>query len=115
MSRISRRMLLGATVAAGLVPAVGAGGQPQGGGQPGQPVNITVTTQAPAPDVSLSLGSRSSKVTPVRSGCTHTGGGNIDVQQPSPDTIVITMTGVAVAYGSPAGAASASQVFDLCQ
>jgi hypothetical protein len=54
-------------------------------------------------------------VTPCRSGCTHTGGGNIDVQQPAPDTIVITMSGVAVAYGGPTGAASASQVFELLQ
>src|SRR5205823_9744629 len=48
-------------------------------------------------------------------GCTRTGGGNIDVQQPAPDTVVVTMTGVAVAYGGPTGAASASQVFDLVQ
>jgi hypothetical protein len=78
-------------------------------------VNVTVNTQPPAPDVSLVLGSRSGKVVPARSGCTHTGGGNIDVQQPSPDTLVVTMTGVAVAYGSPVGGASAAQVFDLVQ
>jgi hypothetical protein len=116
MSRINRRVLLGSAVAAaGLLPAVGTAEQPKVAAQPGQPVNITVTTQAPAPDVSISMGTRSSKVNPCRSGCTHTGGGNIDVQQPSPDTLVVTMTGVAVAYGSPACGASASQVFDLLQ
>jgi hypothetical protein len=116
MNAISRRVLLGAVAAAGLVPALRAADQPKAVvAQPGQPLAITVTSAAPAPDVSLALGGRSAKVTPVRSGCTHTGGGNIDVQQPAPDTIVITMSGVAVAYGSPAGGASASQVFDLCQ
>jgi hypothetical protein len=112
MNRINRRALLG--LAAFGLPTVGAAAQPPKA-QPGQPLNITVTTATPAPDVSLALGSRSGKVTPVRSGSTHTGGGNIDVQQPAPDTIVVTMSGVAVAYGGPAGAASASQVFELVQ
>jgi hypothetical protein len=111
MNRINRRAVLG-LAAVGILPAI-ALAQPKA--QPGQPLNITVTTAAPAPDVSLSLGSRSSKVTPVRAGTAHTGGGNIDVQQPAPDTVVITMTGVAVAYGGPTGPASASQVFDLVQ
>jgi hypothetical protein len=83
--------------------------------QPGQPVVITVTTAAPAPDVSISLGKRTAQVTPCRTGCTHTGGGNIDVQQPTPDVLVVTMSGVAVAYGSPAGAASAALDFALTQ
>jgi hypothetical protein len=116
MNHLTRRLLLGLGLAAvGLFPvAIQAGQQPKTV-QPGQPLNIVVTTATPSPDVSLVLGSRSGKVTPVRSGCTHTGGGNIDVQQPSPDTIVVTMTGVAVAYGSPTGSASASHVFDLVQ
>jgi hypothetical protein len=37
------------------------------------------------------------------------------VHQPAPDTIIITMSGVAVAYGGPGCAASASQVFELVQ
>lgn len=82
---------------------------------PGQPVNITVTTAAPAPDVSIVLGKREGHVTPCRKGCQHTGGGNIDVKQPSADTIVATMTGVAVAHGSPAGPATASLDFTLTQ
>jgi hypothetical protein len=111
MNRINRRVVLGLGAVALGAPALA---QPPRA-QPGQPLNITVTTATPAPDVSLALGSRSGKVTPVRSGCTHTGGGNIDVQQPAPDTVVITMTGVAVAYGGPGCAASASQVFELVQ
>jgi hypothetical protein len=113
-SKMNRRALLGAAAAAGLAPVLRAA-QPKGAAPPGQPLSITVTTASPAPEVSLAMGGRSSKVTPLRSGCTHTGGGNIDVQQPSPDVIVVTMTGVAVAYGGPTGPASASQVFELCQ
>jgi hypothetical protein len=114
MKRFGRRMILGLGVAAvGWSAAPGGAQQPKA--QPGQPLNITVTTANPTPDVSLSLGTRSGKVTPVRSGSTHTGGGNIDVQQPAPDTVVVTMTGVAVAYGGPCGAAAASQVFELTQ
>jgi antitoxin (DNA-binding transcriptional repressor) of toxin-antitoxin stability system len=115
MSRMTRRTLLGAgllSVPGLMVPA--AFGQDKVV-QPGQPVVITVTTAAPTPDVSLVLGKREAKMTPCRVGCTHTGGGNIDVQQPSPDTLVVTMTGVAVAYGSPAGAASAGLDFALSQ
>ena len=117
MNPINRRILLGLGTAAsiGLISSPITAGQQPKTAAPGQPLNITVTTATPAPDVSLSMGGRSSKVVPCRSGCTHTGGGNIDVQQPSPDTIVVTMSGVAVAYGGPAGPATASQVFDLVQ
>ncbi len=116
MKRMSRRMALGAgllAVPAVLVPA--AFGQDKKEVPPGQPVVVTVTTAAPAPDVSIVLGGRDAKVTPARCGCTHTGGGNIDVAQPSPDTLVVTMAGVAVAYGSPAGPASAALDFVLSQ
>ena len=54
-------------------------------------------------------------MTPVRQGFTHTGGGNIDVAQPSPDTVVVTMAGVAVAVGSPCGPGAAGFDFDLSQ
>ena len=64
-------------------------------------ISVTPATAAPPP-VSITLGARHAHVTPSNSGCTHTGGGNIDVQQPSPDTLVVTMTGIAVAVGSPA-------------
>ena len=83
---------------------------------PGTPVTITVTQVAPAaPDVSINMLSRTARVTPVRSGCAHTGGGNIDVAQPSPDVLIVTMTGVAVATGSPFGPATAVLNYDLEQ
>ncbi len=81
----------------------------------GTPVTITVQPAAPAaPVVSILLKDRHGHVTPDRAGCTHTGGANIDVQQPSPDTVVITMTGVAVATGGPHGS-TATLHFDLEQ
>jgi hypothetical protein len=83
---------------------------------PGTPVTIVVSPAAPAvPDVSISLLKRTGHVTPCKSKCTHTGGGNIDVQQPSPDTLVVTMTGVAVAYGTPFAPGQAGMTFDLTQ
>jgi hypothetical protein len=82
---------------------------------PGTPVTINVQpAAAAAPPVSIILGPRHGHVTPHRSGHTHTGGGYIDVQQPSPDTVVITMSGVAVAYGACCSA-MASLDFDLEQ
>src|SRR5262245_22791761 len=75
--------------------------------------------QAPAtptaPTVTIELGSRQAQASPTRQGFTHTGGGNIDVAQPSPDTVVITMTGVAVAGGHPCKDSLAALAFDLCQ
>jgi hypothetical protein len=69
----------------------------------------------PAPPVSLSLGARQARATPIRVGCTHTGGGNCDVQQPSPDAVVVTLTGVAVAGPHPCKASSASLLFEVTQ
>lgn len=82
----------------------------------GKPIEIRVTpVAAPAPAVSITLGSRHGHATPDRHGCNHTGGGNTDVSQPSADTVVITMTGVTVATGSPCSAGMASMDFDLTQ
>lgn len=83
---------------------------------PGTPVTITVTQATPAaPSVTITLKDRHGHATPCRVGCVHLGGGNIDVQQPSPDTVVITVTGIAVAYGSPCGAANAGWNIDVEQ
>lgn len=77
---------------------------------------LAADAPAPAgPAVTITLGSRHGHVTPERRGCNHTGGGNIDVQQPSPDTVVITMTGVTVAYAHPFKTSSATMHFDLDQ
>lgn len=70
---------------------------------------------APGPAVTITLGARHGHVTPSRHGFTHTGGGNIDVAQPSPDTVVVTMTGVAVAGGHPCKDSLASLCFELDQ
>ncbi len=82
---------------------------------PGTPVTITVQPAAPSsPTVTITLKDRHGHATPLRAGCTHTGGGNIDVQTPSADTVVVTFTGVAVATGGPKGS-SASMNFTLDQ
>src|SRR3954470_13729765 len=68
-----------------------------------------VLQQAPpaVPAVTLRPGPREGHVTPYRSGTTHTAGGNVDVAQPTPDTLVLTLTGVAVATDHPCGSAAA--------
>src|SRR5262245_25357732 len=83
---------------------------------PGTPVTITVT-QAPAagPSPTITPRERHGHGTPLRQGCTHTGGGNIDVAQPTPDVVVVTMTGVAVAAGHPCKPSVARLDFDLEQ
>src|SRR5713101_6231820 len=78
---------------------------------------MTVQAQAPAtgPAVTISLGLRQARAIPFRQGFTHTGGGNIDVAQPAADTVVITMTGVAVAGAHPCKDSLAALHFDLTQ
>jgi hypothetical protein len=84
--------------------------------QPGKPIEIRVApATAPAPPVSITLASRHGHATPHRLGCCHTGGGNIDVSQPSSDTVVITMSGVAVAASTALCSGSAGMDFDLSQ
>jgi hypothetical protein len=84
--------------------------------KPGTPVTITVVPGQPAtPSVSITLGQRIANVVPVRECLCHTGGGNVDVQQPSGDTLVITLTGVAVAVGTPCGPGHAALTFDVHQ
>src|ERR1700682_1758974 len=82
----------------------------------GTPVTITVSPAAStAPPVSITLKARHGHVTPVREGFTHTGGGTIDIQQPTPDVLVVTMYGVAVAGAHPWEDSMASLNFTLCQ
>lgn len=71
------------------------------------------TPAAPAPIITLY--ERHGHVTPQRSGFQHTGAGNIDVAQPSSDTVVITMAAVAVAGPHPCKDSTAAQDFDLTQ
>ncbi len=69
----------------------------------------------PGPSVTITLGGRQGRVVPLRQGFTHTGGGNLDVAQPSPDTVIVTMTGVAVAGGHPCKDSVARVTFELEQ
>jgi hypothetical protein len=72
-------------------------------------------TPAAGPAVTIALKDRQARAVPTRQGFTHTGGGNIDVAQPSPDAVVVTMTGVAVAGNHPCKDSQASLTFDLDQ
>ncbi|MFO0965825.1 MAG: hypothetical protein U0793_09615 [Gemmataceae bacterium] len=77
----------------------------------------TVALAAPAadPDVTIDLGPRKAEATPSRAGFSHTGGGNIYVKAGGPDSVTVTMTGVAVAGGHPLKASVAAILFDLTQ
>jgi hypothetical protein len=72
------------------------------------------TPVAPAPPT-ITLHERHGHVNPIRHGFTHTGAGNIDVAQPTPDTLIVTMTGAAVAGGHPTEDSVATLEFDLEQ
>jgi hypothetical protein len=81
---------------------------------PEAPAVASLPAGPPAPAMIL-LGPRHGHAVPSRCGHSHTGAGNIDVAQPFPDTIVITMTGVAAAGANPCTNSEATQSFDLCQ
>jgi hypothetical protein len=79
------------------------------------PIAVLGADVPPVPAAAIALAERAGRVTPHREGFQHTGAGNIDVAQPSPDTVVITMTGVAVAGGHPCKDSVAAMDFDLSQ
>jgi hypothetical protein len=95
-SHLARGLALGLIALAGplaLIPA-----QEKVAAPPGAAVNITVVPgSAPAPPVSITLYERHGHVTPSKGKCTHTGGGLIDVAQPTPDAVLVTMSGAVVA------------------
>ena len=70
---------------------------------------------APAPKVAFVVKDRHGHAKPEHFGATHTAGGNTDVAQPRDDTLIITMTGVAVASPHPCKTSSAIMNFDLNQ
>src|SRR3954467_1229075 len=77
---------------------------------------LTAEVPAPAPPLAaIELTNRRAQAVPTRQGCVHTGAGNIDVQQPTPDVVIVTMTGVAVATAHPCKDSLAALAFDLCQ
>ena len=69
----------------------------------GTPVTITVKPAAGAAAGGVDHPGQPARPRrrPIAGGFTHTGGGNIDVPSRRADTVVITMTGVAVAGGHP--------------
>jgi len=67
------------------------------------------------PLVTVTATHRQASAVPVQEGFTHTGAGNILVQQASVDVLTFTMTGVAVAGAHPAKHSSATLTFDLTQ
>jgi hypothetical protein len=99
---------LGLSLLGLAVPLALAWGQEKATVPPGTPVNITVTAgAAPPPPVTIVLHERHGHVTPVKGKCAHSGGGLIDVASPSPDTVLVTMSGAVVA--------NATMKFDLEQ
>jgi hypothetical protein len=75
---------------------------------PGAAVNITVVPgSAPPPPLSITLYERHGHVTPCKGKCDHSGGGLIDVSQPTPDSVLVSMSGAVVA--------NAEMKFDLDQ
>lgn len=79
------------------------------------PPSSAKESTVPEVPVTIVLGSRQALATPWRQGFTHSGGGNIDVAQPSDDSMVVTMTAVAVAGGHPGKDSQAILRLDLEQ
>ncbi|HLN32066.1 MAG TPA: hypothetical protein VK395_30325 [Gemmataceae bacterium] len=84
-------------------------------------VAATLQAQGPAqspgplPPPAITLHERRGQAIPQRTGFQHTAGGNIDVAQPTPDVVVVTMTGVAVAGAHPCKDSMTALDFDLTQ
>jgi hypothetical protein len=104
-----------AGVVAAAIPAVAFAADKPTAVPPGTPVNITVTTASSDPEITIKPYGRTGHATPTRTGCSHTGGGNVIVTQPSADTLVVTLTGSGVAAGAPGCGAVAAWDFDIEQ
>lgn len=80
---------------------------------------LALTTFMPVvqaqPPVIVKLGDRHGHGVPHRTGCTHLGGGNIEVEQPAPNEVHILMRGAAVATGHPFKDSQAAMQFELDQ
>src|SRR4029077_19155822 len=76
---------------------------------------LPVSAWAAPPPASFLIGPRHGHATPHHCGCVHMAGGNTFVAQPSPDTIVVTQTGVVVAAGHPLKDSERSWEHDLTQ
>jgi hypothetical protein len=99
----------------GLLAGTGTPAPGQVGVQQAVLQSPAATPPGPAATPSIILYERHGHVTPTRRGCQHTGAGNIDVAQPTPDTVIVTMTGAALAAAHPCKDSVAAQDFDLNQ
>jgi hypothetical protein len=94
----SRRVCyLALSLLALATPLVAVGAQEKALAPAGGTVNVSVTTAAPPPPVSITLHQRHGHVTPLKGLLTHTGGGLIEVTSPSADTVIVTMSGAVIA------------------
>ena len=82
------RVFLGMLCGLGLALPVLAQDEKPANGAKEIKINV-VPAEPAAPSVSLTVGPRTGKVVPYKKGLAHTGGGNIDVAQPSADTIIV--------------------------
>jgi hypothetical protein len=103
-----------------IVAAIGADASAQPQGSPPQPLPngqsaAPAPAPAPAPTYTITLKSRHACVTPRTKKLARVDGGFIDVAAPSPQALVVTMTGTAAAssYLGCTGAATAE--FELAQ
>lgn len=67
------------------------------------------------PLATIVVGAGRSTATPFRQGSARTGGGNLIVTQPAPDTLSVTMTGAAAAKGHPLTDSVATFACELSQ
>jgi hypothetical protein len=85
-------------VLVGLAAALSAPAQDKVAAPAGSTVNVTVTSgTAPPPPVSITLHERHGQAVPHKKKHAHAGGGLIDVAAPTPDVVVVTMSGAVVA------------------
>ena len=85
------------------------------GNTQGEERRDTDRRQDERPRVSLRLGAADAAGIPAKEHHGKTGGGHFVVRQPSPDTLQITMTGLARAHGNPLATSTAHCHFDLHQ
>src|SRR5262245_45777514 len=78
------------------------------------PAAVAAADPPAGPAYQIVLRSRNAEVTPTRTKDAQTGGGSIVVEQPQPDTIVVTMGGSAV-VGSDCHGSAAAIDFNLEQ
>jgi hypothetical protein len=78
------------------------------------PATLSAAEPPPGPAYQIVLRSRHAEVTPRRTKDAQTGGGSIVVEQPEPNTVIVTMGGSAV-VGSDFHGSAAEIAFDLQQ